>query len=74
MLDLYVLDFNVKQNSLDENVINVMPYLCSQGKVDALKILLKKPVRDGRAAEVFHGQPGKGVLCPFGDEGKLRAY
>lgn len=51
----------IKWVSLEEDVINVNPHLCSWKKVDATEILCAKTVCDGKVAE--DGQSGKGVLC-----------
>lgn len=39
----------------------MMPYLCSQRKLDVVKILPGKTVCDNKAVEVPHGKSGKGV-------------
>ena len=40
---------------------SVMPYLCSQRKLDVVKILPGKMVCDNKAVAVPHGKSGKGV-------------
>ena len=44
-----------------EDKSSVMPYLCSQRKLDVVKILPGKTVCDNKAVEVPHGKSGKGV-------------
>ena len=53
---------------MEEDVITITSYLCSWGKVGAVKILSAKIVR----AELFrYPTPGKGLLCQVRGEGKL---
>ena len=46
------------------------------GEIDAVQVIPEEFLHDGTATQVCHWQPGKGVLCPFGDESnlKLRGY
>lgn len=57
----------IKWVSLEEDIINVNPHLCSW-KVDAVEILSAKTVCDGTAAE--DGQSGKGSIVSLWSEGK----
>ena len=44
-----------------EDKSSVMPYLCSQRKLDVVQILPEKTMCDNKAVEVPHGKSGKGV-------------
>lgn len=43
----------------EEDKSSVMPYLCSQRKLDVVKILPGKTVCDNKAVGVPHGKSGK---------------
>lgn len=64
MVHFYVLNECVKENSSEECVLNIMSYLCSWRKMDALKVLSVKIVCDDKTAEILHGSPVKGHCVP----------
>ena len=69
---LYVLNECFQRISLEEDVINVMSYLWSSRKLDAVKILPAKIVCDIKVVEVSHEPLGKGILFPFGGKASER--
>lgn len=52
--------------------MNTMLHVCPWKKLDALKIMSAKTVRVGKATAVLHREPGKGMSCPLGGEGKVQ--
>ena len=58
---LYTLSEHGKWIFSEEDKSSVMPYLCSQRKLEVVKILPGKMVCDNKAVAVPHGKSGKGV-------------
>lgn len=52
--------------------MNIMLHVRPWKKLDALKIMSAKTVRVGKATMVLHREPGKGISCPLGGEGKVQ--